>query len=111
MHSQSKNSKSRILASLLLALATFLGTLGAASISESLQSEESNVKVTELLELEIDGEEKLIENRDRRIKRRSITRRRHDTGQIEKRNKSDVARHTLPPLHARHNGCGSHLRI
>ncbi|WP_148618909.1 hypothetical protein [Mariniblastus fucicola] len=96
--------------SLLLAFATSFGPAVTLSIAESLSSEESNVELTELVEFEVDGEEKIVESRQRRIFRRSIVCRRSDTGQLHKPSKSEVA--DVPPsARSRHKGCGSHLRI
>jgi len=94
----------------MLAIATLLGSISALSIAESFKSEESKVELTELVEFELDGEEKLVENRRRQIRRRSIVSRRQDTGQLHKRSISDVAE-LPPPLRHKHNGCGSHLRV
>jgi len=96
--------------SMLLALATLSGSLVTLSIAETFKSEESKVELTELVECEVDGEEKIVESRDRRIRRRSIAIRRSDTGQLKMPSKAEVASMSLP-LRSRHNGCGSHLRI
>jgi len=95
--------------SILLAFATLSGSLVTLSIAESFTSEESKVELTELVEIEIDGEEKIIESRDRRIRRGSIATRRSES-QLRKPSKSEVASMALS-LRSRHNGCGSHLRI
>ncbi len=99
--------------SVLLAFATSFGSFVTLSFSESCNSQESKVELTELTELvefEVDGEEKIIEDRNRRVLRRSIVIRRSDTGQLHKPSKTEVAS-LAPPLRSRHNGCGSHLRI
>ena len=95
--------------SMLLAFATLSGSLVTVSIAESLSSEESKVELTELVEFEVDGEEKIVENRNRRIRRRSIVARRLNS-QLHKTSKTIVAS-ALLPRRSRHNGCGSHLRI
>ena len=96
--------------SILLAFATSFGSFVTLSLSECCNSEESKVCETELVELEVAGEEKIVQDRRRRVRRRSIVARRSDWGQLHIPSKSEVA--TLaPPLRCRHNGCGSHLRI
>lgn len=96
--------------SILLALATSCGSLATLSIVGACSSEESKVELTELVEIEVDVEQKIVENRDRRIRRRSIAVRRSDRGQLHKPSKAEVA--SLPlPYRSRINGCGSHLRI
>lgn len=96
--------------SLLLLLATSCGSLVTLSIAETFKSEESKVELTELVEVKVDGEEKIVELRDRRIRRRAISIRRSDRGQLLKLSKVEVASMPLS-LRSRHNGCGSHLRI
>ena len=96
--------------SILLAFATSFGSFVTLSVSESCKSEESKVELTELVKFEVDGEEKIVEERDRRVRRRSIVVRRSDTGQLHRPSKSEVAS-LATPLRIRHNGCGSHLRI
>ena len=93
----------------LLALATSFGSFAMLS-AELRESEESNVELTELVKFEFDGEEKIVENRERRVRRRSIVIRKSDTGQLHKPSKSETAS-IASPLRRRHNGCGSHLRI
>lgn len=96
--------------SMLLTFATLSGSMLTLSIAECLNSEESKVELTELVEIEVDGEEKIVENRDRRIRRRSITALRSSTGQIHSSSKSEVASMPLS-LRSYHNGCGSHLML
>ena len=109
MNAKSKNLKTWIVTSL-LAVATLLGSLPVLSIAESFGSEEVKVEITELAEFEIDAEEKIVENRRRRIQRRSIVSRRNDTGQLHKPSHAEVA--SLPlRFRSKHNGCGSHLRV
>ena len=96
--------------SLLLLLATACGSLVTLSIAETFKSEESKVELTELVEVEVDAEEKIVERRDRRVRRRTITIRRSVRGQLLELTRVEVA--SMPPsLRSRHNGCGSHLRI
>ena len=96
--------------SIVLALVTSCGSLATLSIVGSCASEESNVELTELVNIEVDAEEKIVENRERRIRRRSIAVRRSDRGQLQKPSKAEVAAMPLP-FRSRLNGCGSHLRI
>ncbi len=98
------------LVSAVLAFATSFGSFVTLSVSESYSSFESKVELTELVELEVDGEEKIVEERNRRVRLRSIVIRRSDTGQLHKPSKMEVASLTRP-LRSGHNGCGSHLRI
>lgn len=94
----------------MLALATLLGALPVLSIAELFGSEEAKVEITELTKFEIDAEEKIVVTRRRKVHRRSIVRRRHDTGPLHKPSVAEVA--SLPlRLRSKHNGCGSHLLV
>lgn len=108
MHTKDKNLKTWIVTSL-LALATLISAIPLLSVAESFGSEEAKVEITELTEFEV-GEEKIVENRRRRIQRRSIVSRRQDTGQLRRPSHAEVASMPLC-LRSKHNGCGSHLRV
>ena len=93
----------------MLALATLICAIPVLSVAESFGSEEAKVEITELAEFKA-GEEKIVENRRRRIQRRSIVCRRQDTGRLHRPSLAEVASMPLR-LRSKHNGCGSHLRI
>ena len=92
-------------------MVVLLGSIGAASVTESLQSEESSVETKELIELEISSEGRL-ENR-RQCDRRDVVRFISPAfSDMSRRSDSPpVIVGSLPTLPPRHNGCGSHLRI
>ena len=92
----------------MLALATLIGAIPVLSVAESFGSEEAKVEITELAEFKA-GEEKIVENRRRRIQRRSIVCRRQ-AGRLDRPSHAEVASMPLR-LRSKHNGCGSHLRV
>jgi len=106
LHTKDKNLKAWIVTSL---LATLISAIPVLSVAESFGSEEAKVEITELAEFKA-GEEKIVENRRRRIQRRSIVCRRQDTGQLPRPSHAEVASMPLR-LRSKHNGCGSHLRV
>ena len=106
LHSKDKNLKIWIVTSL---LATLISAIPVLSVAESFGSEEAKVEIAELVEFEV-GEEKIVEDRRRRVQRRSIVCRRQDTGQLHRPSHAEVASMPLR-LRSKHNGCGSHLRI
>lgn len=97
--------------SVLLALATSFGSLVTLSFGETAKSEESKVELTELAEIEVDSEEeKIVDRRERRIRRRSIVHRQHKIDTANSSYRVADSRH-IRSSRLSHNGCGSHLRI
>ncbi len=96
--------------STLLAFATAFGSFITLSVSESCKSEESKVELTELVQSEIDGEAKIVEERARLVRLRSVAARGPDNG-LRLLPSSLAVASLAPPQRNCHNGCGSHLRI
>lgn len=96
-----------------LALMVLFGSLGTASVTESFQSEESNLETTELVELALDEEVRIADHRIRvrRISYRDFSQFQSETLFQAQAAKVETGNRTRLPRPLRHNGCGSHLLV